>query len=253
MTHDLWLGFIAAFVAANLNATVGGGTFLTYPVLLLMGVNGIVANATSTVVLWPGITASLPGFKRELSKSKRWIKALIFPALAGGVLGSFILTHTPDGIFHWIAPLLILTGALLFQYQRSVDRYLRGLQIYKEGHRAMIVFVMIFAISVYGAYFGAGIGILLLGGLSILGIRDIVQNIALKNVLAALINGVAVVYFAASGIVHWSVVPVMASGAILGGVTGSHLVRYVDQTRLRQTVVFLGYVIALTLLMLNFV
>ena len=253
MTLNLWLAFVAAFVGANLNATVGGGTFLTYPVLLLMGNTGIVANATSTVVLWPGITATLPGFKREITKSKRWIKVLVYPAIAGGMLGSFILTHTSNSLFKWIAPLLILVGALLFQYQKQVDHFLRNIDLYKDGHRAAVVFCIVFSISVYGAYFGAGIGILLLGGLSILGIRDIVQNIALKNVLAVAVNGVAVIYFALSGIVHWQVVPVMVCGSIIGGFTGVHLVRKVNQRTLRKTVIFLGYSIAVTLLLLNFI
>lgn len=251
MTLNLWWAFLAAFIGANLNASVGGGTFLTYPILLMMGNSSIVANATSTVVLWPGITASLPGFKKEIIKSKKWIKVLLYPALAGGILGSFILTHTSDGLFKWIAPLLILTGALLFQNQAKIDRFLKNIRLYKDGHRAALVFCIIFSISVYGAYFGAGIGILLLGGLSILGIRDIVQNIALKNVIAVAVNGVAVVYFALSGIVHWQVVPVMVCGAILGGFTGVRLVRFVRPHTLRSMVIGLGYSIAAILLILN--
>ena len=245
------LAFSAAFIAANMNAIPGGGTFITYPVLLLMGNSSITANATSTAILWPGLLASLPGFKNEISKSKSWLKPLLLPAIVGSIAGAFILTHTPNTVFNWVAPLLIIIGTALLQFQTHVNTFFQRINFDNPKRKAALVSLLILSIAVYGAYFGAGIGILLLGSLSMLGIKDIYQNIGIKNVISLTINGVAIIYFSLSGIIHWQVVPLMALGAMLGGYTGSHLVHHVNKQKLRIGVVVLGYLIALILFIIK--
>lgn len=247
MLHTL-LPLLAAFLAGNLNAIAGGGTFLTYPVLLLLGYSSIVANATSTVILWPGIAASLPGYKKEIKKSKKWIRALYLPALIGGIIGSFILTHTPSRTFSLLAPILIVVGSLIFYYQAGINKFFKKVRLSNPRHRAAFVVLFVLAVGIYGAYFGAGIGIVLLGALSILGVHNIYQDIALKNVLALIVNATAVIYFTFSGIVHWQAVPLMAAGAIAGGYTGSKLVRHISQQVVRKGIVILGFTIAAVLL-----
>ncbi len=247
MSPEILIAFLAAFVGAIMNAIPGGGTFLTYPVLLALGSNSIVANATSTVVLWPGIVSSLPGYKKEIIKSKTWIKILIIPAVVGAIVGSFILTHTPSSVFDWIAPILIIIGASLLQFQEPVNRLFKKIHLDQPKRKVMFVGLLILIVAIYGSYFGAGIGILLLGCLSVLGIKDMYQNIGLKNVISLIVNFVAIIYFSLSGIVHWQIVPIMALGAVIGGYTGSHLVRFVNRQMLRTGVVILGYTIAVIL------
>jgi uncharacterized membrane protein YfcA len=243
---------LAAFLAGNLNDISGGGTFLTYPILLAMGYSSIVANATSTVVLWPGVAASLPGYRKEIKRGKKWIAALWIPALLGAIAGSFILTHTSSQAFSLIAPLLIMVGSLIFYYQTGINRFFNKIKLTKAHHRAMFVALFVLAVGVYGAYFGAGIGIVLLGALSILGVHNLYQDIAIKNVLSLIVNFVAVVYFSFSGIVQWEVVPLMAIGAIAGGFSGSILVRRISQKFVRQGIVVLGFTIALILFVARF-
>ncbi len=248
MIFKLVLAFLAAFGAGNMNAVTGGGTFLTYPMLLLLGNSSIVANGTSTVLLWPGVFASLFGYKDEIRQSKYWIKILCLPALAGAVVGSFVLTHTPQNVFDFVAPILIAIGATILQFQAQIIRLFGISHLDQSKRKTMVVAFLVFAIGTYGAYFGAGIGILLIGSLSILGFGDLLETIGLKNVLSLLVNLVAAIYFSFSGIVHWQIVPLMTCGVILGGYSGSRLVHHVNREYVRRAVVMLGFGIAITLL-----
>ncbi len=247
MLTEVILSILAGFLAGNMNAISGGGTFITYPFLLLMGNSSIVANTTSTVALWPGILASLPGYKKELVQVKSWIKLFIIPALIGGLIGSFILTHTPEKTFNLIVPLLIITGSLILQFQEQITGFFQRIHLDRRAQRIMFV-PLLLVIAIYGAYFGAGIGILLLGCLALVGIKDIYENIALKNSLSLIVNFTAVVYFIAGGFVHWAIVPTLALGAIVGGYTGSHLAHRVNKRTVKTFTVILGFVIAITLL-----
>jgi len=237
---------MAAFVGANLNAVPGGGTFITYPVLLLLGNNSLTANATSTVVLWPGALTSLTGFQKEIKKNSKWVKLYIIPVLLGAIVGSVALINTPSSLFYWIAPILIIFGSLLMQFREGINDLFVSLRLDKNN-RLSISMALIFIISAYGSYFGAGIGILLLGALSILGIKSIYENIAIKNVLAIVANFIALLVFVFAGFVSWHYVPVMVLGAVIGGYTGSRLIKKVNQRLVRDSVIALGYTMALLL------
>lgn len=242
---------IAAFIAGNMNAISGGGTFVTYPILLLLGNTSIIANTTSTIALWPGILAGLTGYKKELHRVKGKIKLFIIPAIVGGLIGSFILTRTKSDMFELIAPVLIIFGALLLHYQIKINEFFTRLKFGKGKYGTIFVLLLVFVIATYGAYFGAGIGILLIGGLSLLGIKDLYENIALKNVLSLVINFVAVVYFLVSGLVHWKLVPLMALAAVLGGFSGSRLVHHINKETVKTYTVILGLLMAVVLLIVS--
>ncbi len=245
------LAFMAAFVGANLNAVPGGGTFITYPVLLLLGNNSLAANATSTVILWPGALTSLSGFKKEIKKNNKYIKLYFLPIIFGSIVGSAALINTPSSLFYFIAPVLIVIGSLMMQFRDGINKRFKNLKVSKEN-KLVISMIIIFVIASYGSYFGAGIGILLLAALSILGIKNIYENIAIKNVLAIITNFVALSIFVYSGLVSWHYVPVMILGSVLGGYSGSRLIRKVDQRIVKDTVIALGYTMAIFLVLFKF-
>lgn len=241
------LSLVAAFIAGIMNAAAGGGAFLTYPMLLLMGNTSIVANATSTVILWPGVLASLSGYRKEVRQNKKWMTRLVIPALIGGIIGSHLLIRTPDNVFALVAPVLIALGSIILLYQKEIHRYFHRFKFDKASRRIVVVSILVFFISIYGAYFGAGIGILLIGILTILGIGNIYCTIALKNEIALVVNFVAATYFISSGLIHWQAVPIMAAGSIAGGYTGAKWVHHMNRTLVQRIVVALGFIIAILL------
>lgn len=242
---------MGAFVAGIMNATSGGGSFVTYPMLIALGEPTVVANATSTVGLWPGLVANLPGFKRELKSQKKLIKIFILPALFGGVAGSFILSHTPNSVFGFVAPILIFTGSLMLQFSDKIVHVFDKANLGTEKRRIIVVAFAVFFISIYAAYFGAGIGILFLAVFSILANENIVNSIAVKNVLALVANSVASLYFAFAGLVHWPISIAMGVGAIIGGITGSRVIHHIDKNLMRRYTVIFGLTISVILLIIR--
>lgn len=247
----LLLSFLAAFGAGLINAAAGGGGFLTYPVLLLAGLPSTAAYATSGVAIWPGTIASLTGYKKEIRQNRTWAKRLFIPVLIGAVIGSHLLIKTPDAVFIFIAPTLIGLGSLSLLFQKQVHGYFHRLKFDRPAHRVLVVTVLIFLVSIYGAYFGAGVGIILIGMLSMLSIGNIYRTIALKNEIALLMNFVASFYFITHGLVHWQYVPLMAVGTVCGGYTGARWVRHLNKGLVQKSVAMLGLVIAAALLIFH--
>jgi uncharacterized membrane protein YfcA len=240
----------AAFVAGMINAVAGGGTLVSFPALLWIGRDPIVANVTSTIGLWPASFGAAVGFRRELVESRRWIRTLLLPSFAGGVLGAALLLRTPSHVFGAIVPYLILFATALFAAEDRAGRR-TPTSMTNDGHAATPWGAAVgfqFLVAVYGGYFGAGIGILMLAALSILGLTDIHEMNGVKNSLALLINGVAAVYFAFSGRVIWSDALVMAVGASAGGYGGAGLARALGRTFVRRAVVVIGVSMAASLL-----
>jgi uncharacterized protein len=241
---------VAGFVAGGINAIAGGGTLVSFPALLWIGRNAIVANATSTVAIWPGGLAGVYAFRRELARLPRWYYLLIIPSLIGGILGAFLLLKTPTSLFERLVPLLIFIATVLLAFQEVITRKVR---VVGESHApgsAWITFAFLFQflVGVYGGYFGAGIGILMLAALGFIGLQDMHQMNGLKNLLAACMNGVAAVYFAISGAVIWSDVAVMCVAAILGGLGSARLARRLGQRFVRYAVVAIGLIMTIALL-----
>jgi uncharacterized membrane protein YfcA len=208
----------------------------------------VFANATSTVALWPASLAGVFGFRRELKGGSRLLLAFGVPSLAGGVLGAVLLLRTPSGTFARLVPFLVLFATLLVALQEPISKRLRGAGG-EEPSRAWWAGAVVFQffVGVYGGYFGAGIGILMLAALGLLGFSDIHRMNGLKNVLAILINGVAAVYFILSGAVIWVDVLVMMFAALAGGYSGARLAYRLGRRFVRYTVIVIGLVMGVSL------
>jgi len=242
--------FVAAFLAGIINAIAGGGTLISFPALLWAGVNPIMANATNSAALWPGSFAGVIGFRRDLATVRRWLLLLTIPSLAGAALGAFLLLRTSTRTFSALIPWLILGATLLLAFQEVIGRRLKVLASGHENPTAgwvTFVFLFQFAVSVYGGYFGAGMGILMLAALGLIGLTDLHQMNGLKNLLAICINGLAAIYFAASGAVIWRDALLMAVAAVLGGFAGAKLAHRLGRRFVRGAVVAIGLAMTVVL------
>lgn len=232
----------AAAAAGAINAVAGGGTILTFPTLLAFGTPAVVANATSTVALVFGTSGSVYGFRRHIPSIREWLWRFIPVSLLGGLIGSWLLTVTGNEIFSRLVPYLILFATLLFLAQGVVARMVR--RSATELRREPLVWPAVlfqFLVAIYGGFFGAGIGILMLATLGFIGLSDIHQMNALKNILGSLINVVASVMFICRGMVDWPKVGVMTLGAVAGYYLGSHYSQKIPQLWVRRIVLAIGF------------
>lgn len=248
---DLWKEAVvasAAFAAGLINSIAGGGTLVSFPALLWTGRDPVLANATSTVALWPASLAGVYGFRRELKGGARLFLLFGAPSLVGGVLGAVLLLRTPSETFARLIPFLILFATLLLAVQEPISRKLGRVEGEKPTRAWWVGAVVFqFLVGVYGGYFGAGIGILMLAALGLLGFSDIHRMNALKNLLAICINGVAAVYFITSGAVIWSDVLLMTFAALAGGYTGARLAYRLGRRFVRIAVIIIGLVMSVSL------
>jgi uncharacterized membrane protein YfcA len=232
---------LSAFVAGAMNSIAGGGTLLTFPALLGV-VEPVIANATSTVALVPGSFAGAWGFRRELAENWPVARRLFWPSLFGGVVGSLLVTELDPAIFAFLVPWLILTAALLFLVQPLVARWTKQEHHTPPAGAAVVaVFCFQFLVAVYGGYFGAGIGILMLSSLAFMGLGDIHRMNAVKTFLASVINGTSVVVFVARGKVVWGYALPMVVAAIAGGYLGAHYSRRMRPQYVRWAVIAIGF------------
>ena len=237
---------LAAMAAGMINAVAGGGTMITFPVLLLFGTAPVTANATSTVALVIGTAGSIFGFREHLPIIKPWLGRFVPVSILGGLLGSMLLTRTSDEVFARLVPFLILFATVLFCAQGAFRSFSnRGVRSASTTGRGLWVAIAFqFAVAIYGGYFGAGIGILMLATLGFLGMVDIHEMNALKNLLGSLINLVASAWFVASGIVDWSRAGVMTVGALAGYYAGAHFSQRIAQKHVRNIITSVGVVIS---------
>jgi hypothetical protein len=233
---------ISAFAAGVVNAIAGGGTLLSFPTLLHAGLSSKAANETSTVALVPGSISGAWGFRRDLAGARRWLMLLTAPSIVGGLVGSLLLTELEDKYFELVVPWLLLLAAVLFAFQPYLSRYIHP----AAGHRPapwwlqVLLVVFQFFIAVYGGYFGAGIGILMLASLGLMGIGDINRMNAVKTILASCINGVSVIVFIARREVAYEYALPMAAAAIAGGYFGASLGRLLPRSLVRLVVIVIG-------------
>jgi len=244
--------FAAAFAAGMINSVAGGGTLVMFPTLIWVGLDPIVANVTCTVALWPGALGAIFGLRRELGEARSWILLLSLPSVAGGLLGAVLLLRTPPDTFAAIVPYLILFATVLFAVQEPIARHLRGGSEVAPAQPPtwwLGAAAFQFLVAVYGGYFGAGIGILMLAALGLLGLTDIHQMNGLKNFLAICINIVAAAYFMLWGPVQWATAIVMIAGALVGGYGGADLARRLGRTFVRRAVIAIGLGMTLSLML----
>jgi hypothetical protein len=239
---------LAAAGGGVMNAIAGGGTILTFPALLWLGESAIVANATSTVALLPGSAASFFGYRREVSAHRIWFRTLVLPSLLGGGAGGALLLLTPERVFARLAPLLVLFATVLFALQGVIARRRADARAIDDpalvpAGRWPLAATAQFLVGLYGGYFGAGIGILMLAIMGFLGLRDIHAMNGLKAFFGFAINAVAAAVFIARGAVDWPVVPVMIAGSIAGGYGGARLARLIGREWARRAVVGIGLLV----------
>ena len=237
--------------AGAMNALAGGGTILTFPALLLLGHPARIANATSTVALLPGAASSLFGYRREVATHRAWLGSLLLPSLIGGTLGSLLLLATPERLFARLAPWLVFFATGLFALQNLRARR-AGAAPDPAGPgdwRRSQAWLAQFAVAVYGGYFGAGIGILMLVVLGHLGLSDIHAMNGLKNFFGICINAVAAAIFVVGGLVRWPEALVLILGATVGGYAGARFGRWIGPRWARFAVIVIGVLVGCLLLL----
>jgi hypothetical protein len=234
----------SAFAGGMMNSIAGGGTLLTFPALLSV-LSPVAANATSTVTLFPGSLASAWGYRRELAASGPALSRLWLPSVLGGILGSLAVTRFPERVFENLVPWLLLLASTLLVLQKPVSNWI-GAHPHvapAAGTVAGVVFFQLL-VGIYGGYFGAGIGILMLSALGFMGIADIHQMNGLKAILASMINGVTVVVFILEKVVVWKYAAIMVLASIAGGYIGARVARKMPAGRVRAIVVAIGFGVA---------
>lgn len=236
---------ISGFIAGVINSIAGGGTLVTFPVLIWLGLDPKVANGTSTVALWPGLFGGLFGYRKELENSSIILMRLGLTSVIGGAVGAWLLILTPSPLFAAMVPFLILFATVLFMSQGAMNRKLRFGKIEENPGpwwwAGAIIFQ--FCSAMYGGYFGAGNGILMLAALGLLGMNDLNRANGIKNFLGICINSIAVVSFSFSGLVVWQDSLIMAVGALAGGYFGASLAVRIGQIWVRRGVIVIGFVI----------
>ena len=240
VTNAIFL-FVAAVLGGGLNAVAGGGSFIAFPALLFTGVAPVPANATNTLALWVGVTASGGAYRKRLRTSRRVMVPLIATSVVGGIAGAFLLIKTPAQTFLHVLPWLMLAATLLFAFGKHLTGRISAGISHDASNRALIganIFELI--VAVYGGYFGGGIGIMNLAMLAAMGMTDIHEMNALKVVLGGVINGVATVMFIALGAILWPQAIVMTVGATLGGYASAHYAQKLPQSWIRALVIVVG-------------
>ena len=266
----LAIGIVAALGGA-INAIAGGGTLLTFPSLIALGIPPIIANATSTVALWPGALSSMWGYRRQLDGARTWAIQFAVPSLLGGLAGALLLLRTPAERFSQIVPWLVFSATLLFMAQGPVMKRVQRRRAARTSHepadtqhaarstheaaltsglepeaseelsKPPLTFLFYqFLVGIYGGYFGAGVGILMLAALGFMGLTNIHRMNGLKNWGGMCMNAVAAATFIVSDLVDWPVALAMAVGATAGGYAGARLAQRVGQTRVRQAIIVIG-------------
>ena len=236
----------AAAVAGAVNSVAGGGTLLTFPALRF-GADLLprVANATSTAALWPGAWGAIGGYRKDLAGSGRFLAALAVPSLLGGGLGAWLLLVAGERAFGFIVPWLVIFATVLFAISARIAARFGAGEEGRDPRPGPLALLYHFGVAVYGGYFGAGIGILMLAMLGTLGMRDIRRMNGVKMVQGMLINVVAIAVFVAAGdLIRWPEAILMAMAALGGGFAGASLSRRVPPEAVRGLVIATGLVVA---------
>lgn len=245
-----WLEIIglalSAAVGGAINAVAGGGTLITFPALLFFGTAPVTANATSTLALVIGTSGSIYGYRRHLAAVKTWLWRFLPVSLLGGVLGALLLTCTSNQTFSRLVPFLILFATVIFLAQGLLRRQVKLKPASNPAHPHAVWAAILFqlAVAVYGGYFGAGIGILMLASLGFIGLHNIHEMNSLKTMLGSMINLVAAIWFVISGLIAWPQAAVMTAGALCGYFLGAHYSQRIPQTRVRQIITAIGFLLA---------
>lgn len=239
---------LGGFLAGAVNSVAGGGTIISFPVLVWAGIDPVAASATNSVALFPATVSGTWGFQRDLTETGRGWWLLAIPATAGGLAGAALLLAIEPVIFELLAPWLVLAASILLAVREGILRHL------PSGGPSTLSWVLatgaLFVVGVYAGFFGAGIGIILLAALGLLGLHDLHRMNALKNLYSATMKGAALVWFAVlgGGIVNWPAAAVMAGGSFVGALAGARFSYRIGRERTRRLVVAIGVALAVTLM-----
>jgi uncharacterized membrane protein YfcA len=244
---DHLLAALAAVGAGVVNAVAGGGTLITFPSLVALGVPSVQSNITNTVALCPGYFGGAYAQRRDLAGQRRRLRALALTAAAGGLAGSILLVLSPEDLFEGIVPFLLLAACALLAFQDRLRRMIRPAPFAEGGDHAPgpLLLAGVFVATVYGGYFGAGLGIIVLAVLGVLVDEAMARMNALKSTLALVTNVVAALFFVFSGDVVWSLALVMAPASLVGGAVGGRLASRLHPKLMRALVVAIGLVVAI--------
>jgi uncharacterized protein len=235
--HVLLL-FGAGLLGGAMNAAAGGGSFVTFPALISTGVPSVIANATSTVALFPGAFASAYGFRRDFHRFEAVsLIAMLAVSLAGGIVGALLLIFAPASSFDALVPWLLLFAALTFAFGRQAGVALR--RVLTLDRSALLVTQ--FALGVYGGYFGGAVGIMMMAAWSIFGMSDVRAMSAARTFLTGSLNAVAVGCFVIAGLVWWRQALLMMAAAVIGGYVGARLARRINPDRLRAGITVFNF------------
>ncbi len=235
----------SAVGAGIINAVAGGGTLLTFPALLAFGTTPVMANATSTLALVIGTSGGMLGNRQHIKPVAPWLRRFLPVSLLGGLIGSALLTHTSNQTFGKLVPFLILFATLLFLTQSFFRRYASAhLNATANPRQLGLAIGFQFLVSIYGGYFGAGIGILMLATLGFIGMHNIYEMNTLKTILGSLLNLVAALWFIGAGLIDWPRAGIMTVGAVAGYFIGSHYSQRIPQDRVRQIITAIGFIIS---------
>jgi uncharacterized membrane protein YfcA len=232
----------AGLVAGAMNATAGGGSFVTLPALLAAGVPPVRANASSTVALVPGGAASAWMLRRDLGDMHGVsMRTLALVSVIGGVLGAWLLLATPEKAFDALIPWLLLLGSLSFAFGRSWGEKIR--RHVRIGPAAVLLLQL--ALGTYGGYFGGGVGVLMMASWTLFGATDAKRINAAKTLLVTSTNSTAALWFVVAGVVRWRETLVVLGAGLLGGIAGATFVRSMNEKHLRRGISVLNFVITL--------
>jgi len=247
MTASEWtLLALGGFGAGAMNAIAGGGTFLSFPALLAIGLPPVTANASNSVALWPASLASAWAYRRELARYRQHLPRLTLAAFVGGALGGGLLLVTSNALFARLVPWLLLTATLLFALAPRINRWLEARR--RAGPRQALgwggtLFQLL--VSVYGGFFGAGMGIVMIAAIAMQGIEDLNEINALKNWLSAVIYSVAALTFTLGGAVSWPHTLVVLLAAAVGGYLAGYVARRLPAIWLRRFILLVGTALTL--------
>ncbi len=238
--------FLAALIAGFINAMAGGGTLVSFPVLLYVGISPVVANVTNTVALVPGTVGGMWAQRKDFVSQRSRLYKLLPVAITGGIAGGLLILNTSEDAFKSLIPYLILMATTLLAAQVRIKRWVisRIGHAHTEHHNPSIMMGMVFLAAVYGGYFGAGLGVILMAVLGLVTDENMTRLNFLKQALGFAINFAAAVYFAFSGKVDWIVAFIMIFGSLLGGWAGGKLAGRIKPENLRWIVVTAGLIAA---------
>ena len=223
-----------------INAIAGGATLIGFPVLISVGLPPSIANASNFLATMPGYAAAIPSYAKELRKMKKSIYLLLLASVIGGGIGSLILVFSPSAIFVKLTPYLLLIATLLYALGSKINLWVSHYLKSEQLQESTFGKIAVFSSSIYGGYFGAGLGIIVLSILKIIGYRDFHQSNAIKNVMMTLISLLSICIFIAGGLIAWPQALIMMVGSAIGGYYAASQAQKVPQQLLRYAIILIG-------------